>query len=302
MNEVGSGNSEAGISASNSVLESLYQRPARHLREFRLPKSHFPLSPSFCSLSPTASRPKNALMPRHDGRTPDQLRDIKFTRGYASAAAGSVLVEWGNTTILCTASVGADTPPWLAGKGRGWVTAEYNMLPGSTSPRKARKTDGRSTEIQRLIGRSLRAGINLETLGERTITVDCDVLRADGGTRTASITGGWIALADAIASITDDEGPAAFPAGGPQPLGESIAAVSVGLVGGEVFLDLDYPEDSTAQVDMNLVATEAGTLVEVQGGGEGTTFTRDQLDELLTRGMGGIDQLAMAQRKALAGG
>lgn len=239
-------------------------------------------------------------MARHDGRTPDQLRPIKFTRGYASAAAGSVLVEWGNTTILCTASVGADTPPWLAGKGRGWVTAEYNMLPGSTSPRKARKTDGRSTEIQRLIGRSLRAGIDLETLGERTITVDCDVLRADGGTRTASITGGWIALADAIASITDEEGNQVFPVGGPQPLGDSIAAVSIGLVGDQAVLDLDYPEDSTAQVDMNLVATSAGTLVEVQGGGEGTTFTRDQLNELLSRGLAGIDQLANAQREALA--
>lgn len=244
-------------------------------------------------------------MPRHDGRAPNQLRSLKFTRGYASAAAGSVLVEWGNTTILCTASVGADTPPWLAGKGRGWVTAEYNMLPGSTSPRKARKTDGRSTEIQRLIGRSLRAGIDLKALGERTITVDCDVLRADGGTRTASITAGWIALHDALATLTDEEGATCFdPAkliGGGGPLSDTLGAVSVGLVNGEPALDLDYPEDSTAAVDMNVVGVGSGDLIEVQGGGEGATFSREQFDGLLILAMDGLSQIRDAQLAAIAG-
>lgn len=241
-------------------------------------------------------------MPRHDGRASNQLRSLKFTRGYASAAAGSVLVEWGNTTVLCTASLSEDTPPWLAGKGRGWVTAEYNMLPGSTSPRKARKPDGRSTEIQRLIGRSLRAGVNLTALGERTITVDCDVLRADGGTRTASITGGWVALRDAIASITNEEGAPLFAADavvGPDgPLTSSVAAVSVGLVNGEPALDLDYPEDSTAAVDMNVVAAGNGELIEVQGGGEGATFSRSQFDALLDSAIEGLAQITKLQLSA----
>jgi ribonuclease PH len=241
-------------------------------------------------------------MPRHDGRAANQLRTLKFTRGYASAAAGSVLVEWGGTIVLCTASVGTDIPPWLVGKGRGWVTAEYNMLPGSTSPRKARKPDGRSTEIQRIIGRSLRAGVDLAALGERTITVDCDVLRADGGTRTASITGGWVALRDAIASLTDETGAPAFGptsiVGAGCPLRDTIAAVSVGLVNGEPALDLDYPEDSTASVDMNVVATGAGELIEVQGGGEGTTFRRDQLNAMLDLAMEGLTKITAAQLAA----
>lgn len=244
-------------------------------------------------------------MPRHDGRARNQLRPLKFTLGYASAAAGSVLVEWGNTTILCTASVGDDTPPWLAGKGRGWVTAEYNMLPGSTSPRKSRKTDGRSTEIQRLIGRSLRAGIDLEKLGERTITVDCDVLRADGGTRTASITAGWLALHEALTTLTDEEGAPCFERTklvGPEgPLCDTLAAVSVGLVNGEPALDLDYPEDSTAQVDMNVVGVGSGDLIEVQGGGEGATFKRAQFDDLLTLAIEGLAQIREKQLAAIAG-
>ncbi|TWT95328.1 Ribonuclease PH [Botrimarina colliarenosi] len=241
-------------------------------------------------------------MPRHDGRAANELRSLKLTRGYASAAAGSVLVEWGQTTVLCTASLSNETPPWLAGKGRGWVTAEYNMLPGSTSPRKARKPDGRSTEIQRLIGRSLRAGVDLAALGERTLTVDCDVLRADGGTRTASITGGWVALRDAIATIRNEDGQLLFPEGdvvGPgKPLIGSVAAVSVGLVRDEAALDLDYPEDSTAQVDMNVVATGTGDLIEVQGGGEGTTFSRAQLNAMLDLAIEGIAQITDLQNGA----
>lgn len=241
-------------------------------------------------------------MPRHDGRAPNEFRSLKITRSYASAAAGSVLIECGKTTILCTASVGEDVPPWLAGKGRGWVTAEYNMLPGSTSPRKARKQDGRSTEIQRLIGRSLRAAIDLEQLGERTITVDCDVLRADGGTRTTSITGGWIALRDAIASLQDEGGQPVFSAdkvvGAGCPLRSSVAAVSVGLVQGEPVLDLDYPEDSTAAVDMNVVATGEGNLIEVQGGGEGVSFSRLDFDRLLTLAIEGLEQISLRQSEA----
>lgn len=245
-------------------------------------------------------------MSRHDGRSNDQIRPLTLERGYTSAAAGSVLVRAGNTTVLCTASVSERVPPWLAGRGKGWVTAEYNMLPGSTSPRKERdrkKVDGRSTEIQRLIGRSLRAGINLEALGERMITVDCDVLLADGGTRTASITGGWVALADAIASIRDEEGnlcfaPGSYPAG-QGPLTENIAAISAGLVGGQTIVDLDYPEDSTADVDMNLVMTGSGRFVEVQGGGEGATFTADELAGLTKLGSQAIQQVTQIQREAL---
>lgn len=239
-------------------------------------------------------------MSRHDGRAANQLRPLTLQRGYTSAAAGSVLVSFGQTTVLCTASVGEDTPPWLAGKGRGWVTAEYNMLPGSTSPRKARKTDGRSTEIQRLIGRSLRAGIDLAALGERTITVDCDVLRADGGTRTASITGGWVALVDAVRTITDEEGRPAFT-DADSPLGDGVAAISVGLVDGAPVLDLDYPEDSSAAVDMNVVATGGGALIEVQGGGEGATFSRADFDGLLTLALEGLAEVSAAQAAALSG-
>ena len=241
---------------------------------------------------------------RHDGRSHDELRPLSFERGYASAAPGSVLVCWGNTTVLCTASVSASVPPWLEGKGRGWVTAEYNMLPGSTSPRKSRergKPDGRSTEIQRLIGRSLRAAIDLEKLGEQMITVDCDVLRADGGTRTASISGGWVALADAIASIQNEDGQPLFPAGS-SPLLDSVAGVSAGLVEGQAVLDLDYPEDSQAEVDMNIVMTGGGRFVEVQGGGEGTTFTAEQLSSLTALGTIGVQKITAAQRNALDSG
>jgi ribonuclease PH len=236
---------------------------------------------------------------RSENRTPDKLRTITVERPYGTAAAGSVVIHAGNTTVLCTASVDESVPPWKlkADPPTGWVTAEYNMLPGSTSPRKARersgKVDGRSTEIQRLIGRSLRAAVNTVALGPRTITIDCDVLRADGGTRTASITGGFIALVDAIQSL--------------RPLGvdpakvltNSIAAVSVGIVGGVPVLDLDYQEDNRAEVDMNVVMTGKGEFVEVQGSAERGTFTPAQLQALLGLGIEGVRQLSLLQQQVL---
>lgn len=241
-------------------------------------------------------------MPRHDGRAADQPRPLRIERNYLGAAAGRVLISTGRTTVLCTASVSADVPPWLAGKGKGWVTAEYSMLPGSTAPRKARekgKPDGRSTEIQRLIGRSLRAGIDMHKLGERLITVDCDVLQADGGTRTASITGGWVALVDAIRTITDEDGSPAFSEAD-SPLISSIAAVSVGVVDGRVVADLDYAEDSTAEVDMNLVMTGDGRYVEVQGSAEGEPFTSEHLSQMLLVGATAIKQITAAQNATLS--
>lgn len=236
-------------------------------------------------------------MQRHDGRQADQLRPFSLECGYLSNAAGSVLVQAGNTAVLCTASVSTSVPEWMEGKGRGWVTAEYNMLPGSTAPRKKRdrlKVDGRTTEIQRLIGRSLRAVVDLQALGERMVTVDCDVLRADGGTRTASITGAYVALADALASLTDADPPLAG-----NPLTDSLAAVSVGVVNGEPVLDLDYVEDSSAEVDMNVVVTGGGEFVEVQGTGEGATFTREQLLAMLDLATLGGRRLGELQTAAL---
>ena len=234
---------------------------------------------------------------RHDKRKRDELRPVKIKRKYTRATAGSVLFQAGKTTVLCTASISDRVPPWLAGKGKGWVTAEYNMLPGSTSPRKSRdrggKIDGRTTEIQRLIGRSLRAIVDLEALGERLITVDCDVLEADGGTRTASITGAFIALADGIRSIKD------LPDPKRSPLIDSIAAVSVGIVDGKPMLDLDYIEDVGAAVDMNVVMTGAGRFVEVQGTGEEATFSEEELSALLKLAKRGIKQLGGEQKKAL---
>jgi ribonuclease PH len=236
-------------------------------------------------------------MPRHDGRRPDELRPLRIKRRYTRPTPGSVLIQAGRTTVLCTASVENQVPPWMAGKGRGWVTAEYNMLPGSTSPRKRRerdgKVDGRTTEIQRLIGRSLRAVVDLDALGERSITVDCDVLEADGGTRTASITGAFLALVDAIATIKERP----FP--DRSPLTDSVAAVSVGLVEGKPALDLDYQEDFAASVDMNVVMTGAGRFVEVQGTGEEATFTDDELAALLKLAKTGIRQLTELQKKAV---
>lgn len=233
---------------------------------------------------------------RHDGRRCDELRPLKIKRRYTRASPGSVLIQAGRTTVLCTASVADEVPPWMKGQARGWITAEYNMLPGSTAPRKPRerggKIDGRTTEIQRLIGRSLRAIVDLEALGERSITVDCDVLEADGGTRTLSITGALVALVDALAAIKLTDPKRA-------PLRETVAAVSVGLVDGRAVLDLDYQEDFAAAVDMNVVMTGSGRFVEVQGTGEEATFSEQELTALLKLARGGVRQLIEAQRAAL---
>jgi ribonuclease PH len=233
---------------------------------------------------------------RHDGRAADQLRPIEITRRYTRVAPGSVLMRAGNTTVLCTASVEESVPPWMIGKGRGWITAEYNMLPSSTNPRKRRermKVEGRTTEIQRLIGRSLRAVADLEALGERSITVDCEVLEADGGTRTASITGAFIALVDALATVE------ALPDPPRCPLRDSVAAISVGIVEGRPALDLDYPEDFAAAVDMNVVMTGSGKFVEIQGTGEEATFDDEELAALLKLARAGVAQLTELQREAL---
>jgi ribonuclease PH len=234
---------------------------------------------------------------RHDGRRPDELRPIKIRRRFTRTAQGSVLFRAGGTSVLCTASVEETVPTWMTGQGRGWVTAEYNMLPGSTSPRKRReregRLDGRTTEIQRLIGRSLRAVMDLSALGPRTITVDCDVLDADGGTRTASITGAFIALVDAIRTIRDLPDPLR------EPLVDSVAAVSVGMVDEQALLDLDYREDIEAAVDMNVVMTGGGRFIEVQGTGEEATFSEKELGQLLKLARGGIRQLAAIQKKVL---
>lgn len=232
---------------------------------------------------------------RHDGRKKDDLRKITIKRKYTRVTPGSVLIAAGGTRVLCTASVEEDVPPWMAGKGKGWVTAEYNMLPGSTSPRKRRdrggKIDGRTTEIQRLIGRSLRAIVDLESLGERMITVDCDVIEADGGTRTASITGAFIALVDALRSVCGKRGSL--------PLVDSVAAVSVGVVDRRVVLDLDYHEDFAAAVDMNVVMTGGGRFIEVQGTGEEATFSEKELTDLLRSAKIGIKRLTALQKKSL---
>jgi ribonuclease PH len=230
---------------------------------------------------------------RHDGRKNDQLRPVKITRHFTRTAPGSVLYQAGGTTVLCTASIDPKVPDWMAGKGRGWLTAEYNMLPGSTSPRKKRdrdgKTDGRTTEIQRLIGRSLRAIVDLDAVGERTIAIDCDVLEADGGTRTASITGAYIALADAIATVGSSLDP------NRSPIRSSVAAISVGLFEGSALLDLDYSEDVDAAVDMNVVMTGDGRFIEIQGTGEEATFSEAELQTLLSLARRGIEQLTKLQ-------
>ncbi|MGM0563077.1 MAG: ribonuclease PH [Pseudomonadota bacterium] len=237
---------------------------------------------------------------RPSGRQPDQLRDIRITRHYTMHAEGSVMVEFGHTKVLCTASVEERVPPFLKGKGQGWVTAEYGMLPRSTGSRMGReaargKQSGRTQEIQRLIGRSLRAAIDLEGLGERQVTLDCDVIQADGGTRTASITGAFVALTDAINGLIKD----GFLK--KSPLLGQVASVSVGIFDGTPVLDLDYPEDSSAETDMNVIMNDAGHFIEIQGTAEGHAFRRDELNQLLDLADKGIRELFEAQSSALAG-
>jgi ribonuclease PH len=234
---------------------------------------------------------------RPSGRAPDELRPLSFVRGYTAHAEGSVLVGFGGTRVLCTASVEEGVPTFLRGKGQGWVTAEYGMLPRATHTRSAReaargKQSGRTQEIQRLIGRALRAVVDLKALGERTITVDCDVLQADGGTRTAAITGGFVALADAIDTLIKRRALSANPIHG------QVAAVSVGIFRGIAVLDLDYAEDSNAETDMNVVMNSGGAFVEVQGTAEGHAFRRHELDRLLDLASQGIAQLHEAQQSA----
>lgn len=230
---------------------------------------------------------------RPDGRRADEIRPLEIIPHYQKHAEGSALIKLGETWVLCSASVEDGVPGFLTGKGRGWLTAEYAMLPRSTHTRTKRDPGGRGKEIQRLIGRSLRAAIDLSQLGERTIAVDCDVLSADGGTRVASITGAWIALAFAIQKLVATGKLANMSA-----LRPPVAAVSVGVVGSEVVLDLPYIEDSKAEVDMNVVGTEDGALIEVQGTAEHGTFDRKQLDAMLDLATAGIRQLAAAQRHA----
>ncbi|CAA6811182.1 MAG: Ribonuclease PH (EC [uncultured Thiotrichaceae bacterium] len=236
---------------------------------------------------------------RPSGRNPDQMRPVKFTRHYTCHAEGSVLVEFGNTKVLCTASIDERVPPFLKGKGKGWVTAEYGMLPRSTNSRMGReaargKQSGRTQEIQRLIGRSLRAVVDMEALGERQITLDCDVLQADGGTRTASISGAYVALCDAVAALRK-QGKIKR-----DPLHGHVASVSVGIYNGAAVLDLDYPEDSNAETDMNVVMNEAGQFIEVQGTAEGHAFRREELDEMLALAEKGIREIIELQQSALA--
>ncbi len=235
---------------------------------------------------------------RPSNRAADELRAIKLTRKFTKHAAGSVLIEMGDTHVLCTASVDNRCPPWLKGTGSGWVTAEYGMLPGATHSRARReaaagKQSGRTQEIQRLIGRSLRAAVDLDALGERTITLDCDVLQADGGTRTASITGAYVALCDAVEQLIDQRKIKK------NPLHGQIAAISVGIFKGEPVLDLDYLEDSAAETDMNVVMNEAGGFIEIQGTAEGHAFREDELQKMLALAKHGIGQLVTAQSDAL---
>ena len=240
---------------------------------------------------------------RHDGRAHDQLRSIKFQNNIAPHASGSTLIEWGDTRVICGVSIEESVPRWMQAQGveGGWITAEYSMLPYSTLDRKRRdisrgKLDGRSTEIQRLIGRSLRAALDLKKMGSRTIWIDCDVLQADGGTRTASITGAFVALSIAVNKLINEglilESPFLDP----------IAAVSVGIVEGQALLDLCYVEDVAAEVDMNLVMTSTGKYIEVQGTGEEATFTADQLTQMLAFGKHGVDELAKLQQAAIDAG
>jgi len=236
---------------------------------------------------------------RPSGRANDEMRQVKFTRNYTMHAEGSVLVEFGNTKVLCTATVDSRTPPWLRGKGQGWVTAEYGMLPRSTHSRLGReaargKQSGRTQEIQRLIGRSLRAVVNLEALGERQVIIDCDVIQADGGTRTASINGGYIALCDAVQSLLDSGKIKK------DPLIGQLASISVGIYKGKPVLDLDYPEDSNAETDMNVVMNNAGHFIEVQGTAEGHAYSRNEMNAMLDLAEKGISEIINVQDEVLS--
>ena len=231
---------------------------------------------------------------RPDGRQNNELREVSFERDFTEMALGSCLVSFGRTRVLCTASVNDSVPPWLRNTGKGWVTAEYAMLPGSSNERIRRKTSGRSQEIQRLIGRSLRAVVDLDALGEREVTVDCDVLQADGGTRTASICGGFVALHDAFSRLVQNGELEA------NPITDQLAAISVGIIEGEARLDLPYIEDAAAEVDFNVVMTGSQEFVEVQGTAEEATFTRSQLDELIELASAGIDEIIRNQKNLLS--
>ena len=239
-------------------------------------------------------------MSRADGRAPDELRPVKITRGFTTATPGSVLYESGRTKVLVTVGVEDRVPPWMQGKGKGWLTAEYSMLPGSTPDRKQRastshRVDGRTHEIQRLVGRSLRSVLDDQALGERTLWIDCDVLEADGGTRTAAINGAYIAVVDALKKHKFSKPLVRWP------LKEPVGAVSVGVVGATPVLDLDYHEDHQAAVDMNVVMTTSGKFVEVQGTGEGRPFEGDELAALLVLAQGGIDKILARAKQVLAG-
>jgi ribonuclease PH len=237
---------------------------------------------------------------RPSKRAPDELRPVRITRNYTKHAEGSVLVEFGDTRVLCNATIEERIPQFLKGKGEGWVTAEYGMLPRSTNSRMNREAargrqGGRTMEIQRLIGRSLRAVMDMKALGERSVTIDCDVIQADGGTRTASITGGYVALVDAVASLLDKKTLKKNPITG------QVASVSVGIYQGTPVLDLDYPEDCSAETDMNVVMNGSGDFIEVQGTAEGHPFNQGELDAMLTLARQGIDQLLAEQRQVLEG-
>lgn len=238
---------------------------------------------------------------RPSGRQLDQMREVKITRNYTKHAEGSVLIEFGDTKVICTASVERGVPRFLRGSGTGWVTAEYGMLPRATGSRAGReaargKQGGRTVEIQRLIGRSLRAALDLEKLGENTITIDCDVIQADGGTRCASITGACVALMDAVSFLRKDKNGAVKG----NPIKQQIAAVSVGMYEGQAVLDLDYPEDSKAETDMNVIMTDAGGFIEVQGTAEGAPYSKADLDAMLVLAEKGIGELIELQKAALA--
>jgi len=235
---------------------------------------------------------------RPSGRQLDQARDIKITRNYTKHAEGSVLIEFGDTKVICTASVANGVPRFMKGEGKGWLTAEYGMLPRSTGSRMNReaargKQTGRTVEIQRLIGRSLRAAVDMKALGERTIHIDCDVIQADGGTRTASISGGCVALMDALQTLVDSGKLKALP------LKQKIAAISVGIYEGHPVLDLDYPEDSTAETDMNVIMTDKGGFIEVQGTAEGEAFQQEEFDAMLTLAKKGINEIFALQMAAI---